>query len=156
MTSQASLSQASATNEALEEVFECVCVPVGGTIVIACWCQRKETPQTPLSAQEKDQLQFLYDEWAHPYFISNLEFGRLMEVSNECYLQQRQRPFLIILHFLYNFIPVVSAIATRLLPAPKMAYHYSMHCLNGSQRLPVLLINKAAEKHRCMITKADA
>ncbi|KAL3140222.1 hypothetical protein ABBQ38_004497 [Trebouxia sp. C0009 RCD-2024] len=51
----------------------------GGTIVIACWCQREETPESPLSPTEKEQLQFLYDEWAHPYFISNLEFGRLME-----------------------------------------------------------------------------
>lgn len=49
--------------------------------MIACWCQREETPETPLSSVEKDQLQFLYDEWAHPYFISNLEFGRLMEVT---------------------------------------------------------------------------
>lgn len=51
----------------------------GGTIVIACWCQREETAETPLTHEEKDKLQFLYDEWAHPYFISNLEFGRLME-----------------------------------------------------------------------------
>ncbi|DBA96041.1 TPA: hypothetical protein ACH3X1_001542 [Trebouxia sp. C0004] len=51
----------------------------GGTLVIACWCQREESPQTPFTGEEKDQLQFLYDEWAHPYFISNLEFGRLME-----------------------------------------------------------------------------
>lgn len=50
--------------------------------MIACWCQREETPETPLSSVEKDQLQFLYDEWAHPYFISNLEFGRLMEVTS--------------------------------------------------------------------------
>ena len=49
--------------------------------MIACWCQREETPETPLSPTEKEQLQFLYDEWAHPYFISNLEFGRLMEVT---------------------------------------------------------------------------
>lgn len=51
--------------------------------MIACWCQREETPETPLSHVEKDQLQFLYDEWAHPYFISNLEFGRLMEVTSQ-------------------------------------------------------------------------
>lgn len=54
----------------------------GGTLVIACWCQREETPETPLSKDEKDRLQFLYDEWAHPYFISNLHFGRLMEVGS--------------------------------------------------------------------------
>ncbi|KXZ49093.1 hypothetical protein GPECTOR_23g25 [Gonium pectorale] len=50
----------------------------GGTLVIACWCQREETPETPFSAQDKEDLQFLYDEWAHPYFISIEEFGRLM------------------------------------------------------------------------------
>lgn len=57
-------------------------IAAGGTLVIACWCQREETPQTPFSDEEKDQLQFLYDEWAHPFFISNLHFGRLMEVGN--------------------------------------------------------------------------
>ena len=65
--------------------FEAQCtqydVVAGGTLVIACWCQREETPATPFSNEEKDQLQFLYDEWAHPFFISNLHFGRLMEVS---------------------------------------------------------------------------
>lgn len=52
----------------------------GGTLVIACWCQREETPDKPLSDTEKRQLQFLYDEWAHPYFISIQEFERLMKV----------------------------------------------------------------------------
>lgn len=51
--------------------------------MIACWCQREETPEAPLTPTEKEQLQFLYDEWAHPYFISNLEFGRLMEVTSQ-------------------------------------------------------------------------
>ena len=31
-------------------------------------------------AQERKELQFLYDEWAHPYFISIQEFVRLMKV----------------------------------------------------------------------------
>ena len=53
----------------------------GGTLVIACWCQREETPSTPFSSQEKKDLQLLYDEWAHPYFISIQEFERLMNVS---------------------------------------------------------------------------
>ena len=68
----------------------------GGTIVIACWCQREETPQTAFSQEEKDQLQFLYDEWAHPYFISNLEFGRLMEVglSNTLSLLTQPKPLM--------------------------------------------------------------
>ncbi|GAX75873.1 hypothetical protein CEUSTIGMA_g3316.t1 [Chlamydomonas eustigma] len=49
----------------------------GGVLVIACWCQREETPEKPLTEQEKKELKFLYDEWAHPYFISIEEFERL-------------------------------------------------------------------------------
>ena len=52
----------------------------GGTLVIACWCQREETPERPLSGDERKDLQFLYDEWAHPFFISIEEFKRLMTV----------------------------------------------------------------------------
>ncbi len=51
----------------------------GGTLVIACWCQREETPEAPLTQQDKAELQFLYDEWAHPFFISPEEFERLMQ-----------------------------------------------------------------------------
>lgn len=51
----------------------------GGTLVIACWCQREETPTNPFTPKDRKDLQFLYDEWAHPYFISVQEFGRLME-----------------------------------------------------------------------------
>jgi len=50
----------------------------GGQLVIACWCQREETPSTPFTEKERKELQFLYDEWAHPYFISYQEFVRLM------------------------------------------------------------------------------
>jgi SAM-dependent methyltransferase len=53
----------------------------GGHLVIACWCQREETPEKPLSDEDKANLQFLYEEWAHPYFISIQEFCRLMEVG---------------------------------------------------------------------------
>ncbi len=38
-------------------------------------------PGRPLTTDEKAELQFLYDEWAHPFFISIQEFGRLMNVS---------------------------------------------------------------------------
>ena len=48
--------------------------------MIACWCQREETAERPLTKEDKERLQFLYDEWAHPFFISIEEFGRLMEV----------------------------------------------------------------------------
>ncbi len=50
-------------------------------MVIATWCQREETPETPFSEAEKKELQFLYDEWAHPYFISIEEYERLMQAS---------------------------------------------------------------------------
>jgi hypothetical protein len=53
----------------------------GGTMVIACWCQREETPDNPFSEKDKADLKFLYDEWAHPYFISIQEFERLMLVG---------------------------------------------------------------------------
>lgn len=52
----------------------------GGTLVIACWCQRDETPERPFSEQDKKDLKFLYEEWAHPYFISIEEFERIMKV----------------------------------------------------------------------------
>ena len=50
-------------------------------MVIATWCQREETPATPFSDKERADLQFLYDEWAHPYFVSVQEYGRLLEVT---------------------------------------------------------------------------
>ena len=58
-----------------------LCACAGGHIVIATWCQREETPDRPLTAKDKAALQFLYDEWAHPYFVSVQEYGRLLEVS---------------------------------------------------------------------------
>ena len=49
-------------------------------MVIACWCQREATADKPLGAEQQERLRFLYEEWAHPYFISIQEFCRLMEV----------------------------------------------------------------------------
>jgi MPBQ/MSBQ methyltransferase len=49
-------------------------------LVLATWCQRETPPE--LTKVEKSQLQFLYDEWAHPYFISIQEYGRLVEACN--------------------------------------------------------------------------
>jgi MPBQ/MSBQ methyltransferase len=53
----------------------------GGTMVIATWCQREETPEAPFTEAEKAELQFLYDEWAHPFFVSIEEYARIMEVG---------------------------------------------------------------------------
>jgi hypothetical protein len=49
-------------------------------MVIACWCQREDTPENPLSPEDKEKLRFLYEEWAHPFFISIQEFCRIMSV----------------------------------------------------------------------------
>jgi MPBQ/MSBQ methyltransferase len=69
----------------------------GGKLMIATWCQR-DNPETVATAEsapgdlakggsnlagftdtEKERLDFLYREWAHPYFISYEEYGRLAE-----------------------------------------------------------------------------
>lgn len=55
----------------------------GGTMVIATWCQREETAATPFSQHEQAELQFLYDEWAHPYFVSIEEYERLMNGTGQ-------------------------------------------------------------------------
>lgn len=55
----------------------------GGTLVIATWCQREETPDTPFSENDKERLRFLYEEWAHPYFVSKEEYGRIMEGTGQ-------------------------------------------------------------------------
>lgn len=49
----------------------------GGTLVIATWCQRELAKGEEFSSDEQRKLQFLYDEWAHPYFISIEEYQRL-------------------------------------------------------------------------------
>jgi MPBQ/MSBQ methyltransferase len=54
----------------------------GGTLVLACWCQRDanaERGAPPLTPQDKENLRFLCEEWAHPYFISIEDFGALAE-----------------------------------------------------------------------------
>ena len=49
-------------------------------MVIATWCQREETSSKPLTEKDKADLQFLYDEWTHPHFVSKEEYSRLLEV----------------------------------------------------------------------------
>ena len=49
----------------------------GGTLAIATWCQREETPEKPFSEDDTKRLKFLYDEWAHPYFVSKEHYGRI-------------------------------------------------------------------------------
>ena len=64
-------------------------MPAGGTLVIACWCQREATLAKPFSQQEQQELQFLCEEWAHPYFISIKDFERLLQVG--CFDLQRRK-----------------------------------------------------------------
>ena len=56
----------------------------GGKIVIATWCQRETTPETPFSEQEKSDLKFLYEEWSHPYFVSIEEYVRMLQGTGAC------------------------------------------------------------------------
>lgn len=56
----------------------------GGRIVIATWCQRDETPETPFNKYERKMLDFLYSEWTHPYFISINDYKNLMLGTGDC------------------------------------------------------------------------
>jgi len=47
----------------------------GGTLVIATWCQRESPPE--ITPKEQKALNFLYEEWAHPFFVSIEEYERL-------------------------------------------------------------------------------
>ena len=57
--------------------------------MIATWCQREETPDTPFTDKDRADLQFLYDEWTHPHFISKEEYGRILEVDHLFSLSSR-------------------------------------------------------------------
>jgi MPBQ/MSBQ methyltransferase len=50
----------------------------GGKFVMACWCQRDDR-QVPFAKRDKRDLQFLYEEWTHPYFVSIQTFAKLMD-----------------------------------------------------------------------------
>ncbi len=56
----------------------------GGRIVIATWCQRDETSETPFNNYERKMLDFLYSEWTHPYFISINDYKNLMLGTGHC------------------------------------------------------------------------
>lgn len=54
----------------------------GGTLVLACWCQRDADAlrgAPPLTPDDKENLRFLCEEWAHPFFISIEDFGALAD-----------------------------------------------------------------------------
>eukprot|EP00977_Amphora_coffeiformis_P003225 scaffold597_cov176-Amphora_coffeaeformis.AAC.31 len=57
----------------------------GGKFVMACWSQRDDSV-VPFSKKDKRDLQYLYEEWTHPYFISIQDFKKLIDdtgVMNE-------------------------------------------------------------------------
>uniref|UniRef100_A0A7S3ZAY1 Methyltransferase domain-containing protein n=1 Tax=Lotharella globosa TaxID=91324 RepID=A0A7S3ZAY1_9EUKA len=53
----------------------------GGVIVFATWCQRRTPPI--FSEEEKSELQFLYDEWAHPHFVSIDTYKKIMRMTGK-------------------------------------------------------------------------
>ena len=50
----------------------------GGKFVMACWSQRDDS-EVPFDKRDKRDLQYLYEEWTHPYFISIPAWTKLME-----------------------------------------------------------------------------
>lgn len=50
----------------------------GGKFVMATWCQRDDR-KVPLDKRDKRDLQYLYEEWTHPYFISKEAYAELIE-----------------------------------------------------------------------------
>jgi MPBQ/MSBQ methyltransferase len=55
----------------------------GGHLAIATWCQRHEGKDSPFTEEEKNDLQFLYDEWAHPYFISIQDYDDILSGTED-------------------------------------------------------------------------
>jgi len=53
----------------------------GGKFVMATWCQRDDT-MIPFSKKEKRDLNFLYEEWTHPYFISIDKYRNIIDETN--------------------------------------------------------------------------
>uniref|UniRef100_A0A7S1EXV6 Methyltransferase domain-containing protein n=1 Tax=Noctiluca scintillans TaxID=2966 RepID=A0A7S1EXV6_NOCSC len=49
----------------------------GGSMVVATWCERD--PDPPFTPEDRTNLDFLYQEWSHPFFISINSYKDLME-----------------------------------------------------------------------------
>lgn len=49
----------------------------GGKFVMACWCQRDDRSQ-PFDERDRRDLDYLYREWTHPYFVSVQHFSDLI------------------------------------------------------------------------------
>ena len=50
----------------------------GGKFVMACWSQRDDSVE-PFTKRDTRDLNYLYEEWTHPFFISIKEWAKLME-----------------------------------------------------------------------------
>lgn len=50
----------------------------GGKFVMACWSQRDDS-EIPFDTRDQRDLQYLYEEWTHPYFISVKDWAQLMK-----------------------------------------------------------------------------
>jgi len=48
----------------------------GGTMAVATWCQRQDPPA--FTEGELAELDYLYKEWSHPFFISKEKYARIM------------------------------------------------------------------------------
>lgn len=51
----------------------------GGNLVIATWCERDPIP--PFTLKEHKQLDFVYKEWRHPYFISISDYEKRLNAT---------------------------------------------------------------------------
>mmetsp|Transcript_23726 Transcript_23726/g.50455 ORF Transcript_23726/g.50455 Transcript_23726/m.50455 type:complete len:391 (-) Transcript_23726:862-2034(-) len=50
----------------------------GGKFVMAVWCQRDDR-KIAFDKRDKRDLQYLYEEWTHPYFISKEAYAELID-----------------------------------------------------------------------------
>eukprot|EP00980_Cylindrotheca_fusiformis_P014793 scaffold4026_cov117-Cylindrotheca_fusiformis.AAC.28 len=52
----------------------------GGKFVMATWCQRDDR-ENPFDKRDLRDLQYLYEEWSHPYFISKEAYAELIDAT---------------------------------------------------------------------------
>lgn len=52
----------------------------GGKFVMATWCQRDDRT-VPFDAKDERDLNFLYEEWTHPYFISIEKYAEIIDAT---------------------------------------------------------------------------
>eukprot|EP00934_Nitzschia_sp_Nitz4_P007553 Nitzschia sp. Nitz4//scaffold22_size323478//178513//179723//NITZ4_000546-RA/size323478-augustus-gene-0.202-mRNA-1//1//CDS//3329543052//7543//frame0 len=50
----------------------------GGRLIIATWCQRDDS-RVPFDTRDRRDLDYLYSEWSHPYFVSKERYSDLLK-----------------------------------------------------------------------------